>query len=74
LYNSWLYLLLHVPFSSTDPKIYIKVLLSFIHSFICMSKILYMFWGTGYRLLSIISIKYMSISIIKHIKNMSLLQ
>jgi hypothetical protein len=28
LYNSWLYLLLHVPFSYTGPKIYLKILLS----------------------------------------------
>jgi hypothetical protein len=28
LYNSWLYLLLHGPFSSTGPKIYLKILLS----------------------------------------------
>jgi hypothetical protein len=42
---------------------------SCIHSFICMSKILYKFRGTGYRLLSIISIKYMNISIIKRVKN-----
>jgi hypothetical protein len=28
LYNSWLYLPLHIPFSSTDPKIYLKILLS----------------------------------------------
>jgi hypothetical protein len=39
-----------------------------INSFICMSKILYKFRGTGYRLLSIISIKYMNISIIKRVK------
>jgi hypothetical protein len=28
LYNSWLYLLLHVQFSSIGPKIYLKILLS----------------------------------------------
>jgi hypothetical protein len=28
LYSSWLYLFLHVPFSSTGPKIYLRILLS----------------------------------------------
>jgi hypothetical protein len=47
--------------------IFEKVIYSF--SFIFLSKILYMFRGTGYRPLSVISIKYMNISIIKRVKN-----